>query len=74
MRPLNGYVFVKEVQNNGDVTPAGIKLPDTLELQYEIGAVLSVRHYQKALRRARKPGCLPREQRHPIPGDVRWRA
>ncbi len=42
MRPLNSYVFVKEVQNNGDVTPAGLKLPDTLSLAYEIGAVLSV--------------------------------
>jgi co-chaperonin GroES (HSP10) len=42
MRPLNAYVFVKELQNNGDVTPAGIKLPDTLNLPYEIGAVIAV--------------------------------
>ncbi len=42
MRPLNGYVLVKELQNNGSTTPEGIVLPDTLDLAYEIGAVVAV--------------------------------
>ena len=42
MRPLYQNVFVKELQNNGNTTPEGIVLPETIELQYEIGAVIAV--------------------------------
>ncbi len=42
MKTLNGNILVKELQNNGSVTPEGVILPDSLELPYEIGAVIVV--------------------------------
>lgn len=41
MRTLNNYVLLKELQNNGDVTPEGVILPETIKLQYEIGLVIT---------------------------------
>lgn len=42
MRMLNKYVLVQEIQNNGEITPGGVVLPETLEQQYELGAVAAV--------------------------------
>ena len=42
MRTLNNNILVKELQNNGDVTPEGVILPETLKLGYEIGVVITV--------------------------------
>lgn len=42
MRVLNNNILIKELQNNGNTTPEGVIMPDTIKLGYEIGAVIAV--------------------------------
>jgi co-chaperonin GroES (HSP10) len=42
MRALYDNVIVKELQRNGDTTPEGVILPETIKLQFEVGLVVDV--------------------------------
>ena len=40
IRPMGSYIMIKELENNGDVTPEGVVIPEAIQRGYELGAVV----------------------------------